>query len=361
MKRSFRIAVLFLVAALVTSQVFAVDVIRRKSDGKAVSGTIQENKKDGLTIVPSIGAKTPVKVPANDIVSVVWTGEPATLNAARGQENNGNFPLAIDSYAKAAETVKTPSPGLKADLEFMPARATAKLAVADPTKLDEAIKLLNAFKTKNSDNYNFYECIQLLGELQLAKKDTAGAKANFELLEKAPWNETKIAAKTALGRILLAEGKTEEALAAFDAVASAPAEGDAEKSRQLEALVGKSRCLIATNKHGDALKVLDDVITKAPEDDARVQAEAFLRQGDCLLAQGKDKEALLAYLHVDVLFESEQAAHAETLFRLASLWVKSGRPDRAAEARGRLESDYPNSEWAAKVKSAEPAGEKSGG
>jgi tetratricopeptide (TPR) repeat protein len=362
MKLCIRIIVLFTVTALATSQVFAVDVIRRKSDGKAVSGTIQENRKDGLTIVPSIGAKTPVKIPPNDITSVIWTGEPATLNAARGQENNGSYALAIDSYAKAAEAVKTPSPGLKADLEYMPARATAKMAVADPTKLDDAIKLLNAFKTKNSDNYNFYECIQLLGELQLSKKDTAGAKANFELLEKAPWNETRIVAKTALGRILLAEGKTEEALAAFDAVASAPAEGDAEKVRQLEALVGKSRCLIVMNKHIDALKVLDDVITKAPEDDARVQAEAYLRQGDCLLAQGRDKEALLAYLHVDVLFESEQAVHAETLFRLTSLWAKSGRPDRAAEARGRLESDYPNTEWAAKVKSAEPAaGEKSGG
>jgi tetratricopeptide (TPR) repeat protein len=357
---SSRFAVIVIVT-FATSQVFAVDVIRRKSDGKAVSGTIQENKKDGLTIVPSIGAKTPVKIPANDITSVVWTGEPATLNAARGQENNGNFSLAVDSYAKAADAAKTPSPGLKADLEFMPARATAKLAVADPTKLDDAIKLLNAFKSKNGDNYNFYECIQLLGELQLAKKDTAGAKVNFELLEKAPWNETKIAAKTALGRILLAEGKTAEALAAFDAVASAPADNDAEKVRQLEALVGKSRCLIATNQHADALKVLNDVITKAPEDDARVQAEAYLRQGDCLLAQGKDKEALLAYLHVDVLFESEQAAHAESLFRLAGLWAKTGRPDRANEARGRLESDYPNTEWAAKVKSAEPAGEKSGG
>lgn len=362
MKRSDRIVVLSVVVALVTSQVFAVDVIRRKSDGKAVSGTVQDNKKDGLTIIPAVGAKTPVKVPANDIASVTWTGEPpGVMNAARTQEANGNFAGAIENYAKAADAAKSPSPGLKADLDYFPARATAKLAIADPTKLDDAIKLLSAFKTKNSDNYNYYDCIHLLGELQLTKKDTAGAKANFELLEKAPWNETKIAAQTALGRILLAEGKTDEALKAFDAVAAAPAEGDAEKSRQLEALVGKSRCLIATNKYDDALKVIDDVITKAPEDDARVQAEAYLRQGDCLLAQGKEKEALLAYLHVDVLFENETAVHAESLFRLAGLWAKSGRPDRAAEARGKLESDYPNSEWAAKVKSAEPAGEKSGG
>ena len=64
----------------------------------------------------------------------------------------------------------------------MPARATAKMAITDPTKLDDAIKLLNAFKTKNSDNYNYYDCVHLLGELQLTKKNFDQAKANFELL-----------------------------------------------------------------------------------------------------------------------------------------------------------------------------------
>jgi len=349
------------VVVFVTTQAFAVDVIRRKSDPKVLSGTIQDNKKDGITYVPTVGVKTPVKIPANDIALITWTGEPPLLNAARTQEANGSYVLAIEGYAKQAEAAKTPSPGLKADLEYLPARATARMAVTDPTKVDDAIKLLNAFKTKNSDNYNYYDCVQLLGELQLTKKNFDQARVNFELLEKAPWNETKIIAKTALGRILIADGKIDEALKAFEAVAAAPAETDSEKVRQLEALVGKSRCLFALNKHDDALKVLDDVITKAPEDDARVQAEAYLRQGDCLLAQGKDKEALLAYLHVDVVFYSEPAAHAESLFRLAGLWAKLSNPGRAAEARGKLADDYPNSEWAAKVKSAEPAGEKSGG
>jgi hypothetical protein len=96
--------------------------------------------------------------------------------------------------------------------------------------------------------------------------------------------------------------------------------------------------------------LLEEVIAKAPADDVKVNAEAFLRQGDCLREQGADKDALLAYLHVDVLFSSEKAMHAEALYRLATLWDKVGSKVRADEAREKLKSDYENSEWARQLK-----------
>jgi hypothetical protein len=81
-----------------------------------------------------------------------------------------------------------------------------------------------------------------------------------------------------------------------------------------------------------------------------VNAEAFLRQGDCLREQGNDKDALLAYLMVDVLFSSERAYHAEALYRLSSLWDKVGNKVRAEEARDRLKSDYESSDWTKQLK-----------
>jgi tetratricopeptide (TPR) repeat protein len=117
--------------------------------------------------------------------------------------------------------------------------------------------------------------------------------------------------------------------------------------------------MIAQKKYDDALKLLGEVIAKAPADDVKVNAEAFLRQGDCLREQGNDKDALLAYLHVDVLFRSEKAIHAEALYRLSQLWDKVGQKARGEEARDLLRSEYESSEWARQLKA--PAATGAGG
>jgi tetratricopeptide (TPR) repeat protein len=128
------------------------------------------------------------------------------------------------------------------------------------------------------------------------------------------------------------------------------ADGPAEESLRQEAVLGKARVLIGQKNFDAALKLLDEVIAKAPGDDAHVNAEAYLRKGDCLREQGNDKDALLAYLVVDVLFSSERAYHPEALYRLSSLWEKVGNKGRAEEARDRLKSDYESNDWAKQLK-----------
>ncbi|MEO1983980.1 MAG: tetratricopeptide repeat protein, partial [Fuerstiella sp.] len=60
----------------------------------------------------------------------------------------------------------------------------------------------------------------------------------------------------------------------------------------------------------------------------------------------QEKAALMAYLHVDVLYPGEPAQHAEALLRLSQLWGPGGHKDRAADASTRLTERYPNSQWA---------------
>ena len=81
-------------------------------------------------------------------------------------------------------------------------------------------------------------------------------------------------------------------------------------------------------------------------DDGEAMAEAYVLQGDCLQAQGKVKEAILAYLHVHVLFEKEREMHARALFHLATLWPKVDQPDRGDDAKKELLANYPTSAWA---------------
>jgi tetratricopeptide (TPR) repeat protein len=343
------------VIALAVAPAVANETINRKRGDKAVAGEVTGVSKIEVTIKSSTKGET-IKVPANEIVSIDWTGDSPDLKVARQDENGLRFQKALDGYQKSLAASKATDKAAKADLEFVIARTTAKMALSDPAKLDDAIKKIEEFRTKQSDHYRYYEAVNYLGQLYAAKKDFIKASVTFEQLGKAPWKETQMTARIASGKLLLAENKLDEAAAAYESVIAIQPEGPVEESVRQEAVLGKSRIMIAQKKYDDALKLLDEVIAKAPPDDVRVNAEAFLRQGDCLREQGNDKDALLAYLHIDVLFRSEKAIHAEALYRLAQLWDKVGQKGRGDEARDLLRSDYESSEWAKLLKAPAAAG-----
>jgi tetratricopeptide (TPR) repeat protein len=176
----------------------------------------------------------------------------------------------------------------------------------------------------------------------------------FSLLGQASSSDYKLAGRIAAGRTELAKGNVAAAVEQFDAVIAAPAEGPAEKARQQQARLGKATALVGQNQHDEAAKVLEEVIAQTPVNDTRTLAEAYVRKGDTLLAGGKLKEAVLAYLHVDVLFPAEQALHAEALYHLAELGSALGEAQLTADAAAQLESKYANTEWAKRLSA--PAG-----
>jgi tetratricopeptide (TPR) repeat protein len=326
----------------------AADVIVRKSEPGLLSGEITAVSKAEVTLKPQKGDS--LKIPANDIASINWQGEPAGMNIARSDETGGRYQKALESYRKLQDSAKSLNENIKADLQYAIARTTGRLALSDPAQVDAAIKLLTTFKGENPDSYHYYPALNLLGQLYASKKDGTQARLVFGELERAPWKDYQMASKNAIARLALAENKTDEAAKAFAAVVALPASNPLEESQRYEAMLGMAKILTTQSKYDDALKLLDEVIAKASPEDLRVQAEAYVRQGDCLQSQGKDKDALLAYLHVDVLFASEQQLHAESLFHLTRLWAKVGQPGRAAEARERLENEFPNSEWTRQAK-----------
>lgn len=350
------LATLALVVAVASgAPAFAIETINRKRD-KPISGEVSGVSKTEVTVKVKTPKEDTIKVPANEILSIAWTGDTPDAGVARSDENAGRYQKAIDGYQKALQASKATNALAKADLEFGIARASAKLALGEPARIDDAIKKLEDFRKAQSDHYRFYEAVNYLGQLQAAKNDFIRAKVSFDTLGKAPWKEYQMAAKIASGRLLLKENKLDEAAAEYETVVAMKPEGPVEESQRQEAVLGKARIMIAQKKYEDSLKLLDEVIDKAAGDDSKVNAEAFLRKGDCLREKGDDKDALLAYLHVDVLFASEKPLHAEALFRLAQLWDKVGNKARADEARDRLRSDYDYTEWAKQLKAPATAG-----
>lgn len=330
--------------ALTASPLLAVDTINQTSTGKPIQGEITTVTKTEVTIKPRTGPVT--KVPANDISSIKWDGEPAKLTIARSDEERGNHEKALDIFVEAH---KDATGKLKTYLDYMISRTMAKQAlIDDESKVDDAIKKMEAFLKANSDHLGFYEGHNFLGLLYGMKGDFAKAQAAFESLGKAPWKDYQIAAKVAVGRMQLKQNNIDGAAKTFAEAASGNAETDSEKARRAEAQVGQAACLVKQSKQDEALKLIDEVIKSTSADDAATMSFAYVLQGDCYQAQNKLKDAALAYLHVPVLYPKEKNAHAEALYNLAKISGTIGQPDRAADARDQLLEDFPKSEWAKK-------------
>ena len=106
--------------------------------------------------------------------------------------------------------------------------------------------------------------------------------------------------------------------------------------------------MAGAGKTDEAIKAVQAVIAKADPENQELHARAYNILGNCYLTASKKKEALLAFLHVDLLYSRFPEQHAEALANLATLWADLDKADRAAQARDLLKEKYPNSAWAGK-------------
>lgn len=335
-----------LLAVTMATSAFAADSITRKS-GPRLAGTITGTSRTELTIKPSVGEA--VAVPANDIAAIDWDDASADLKLGISDENGGRLDSALERVRKSKAETQTSNDALKKEFDFVEARILARMAKADPAKVDEALAQLDKVRKACSDHFRYFDALQLLGEVQMVKGDNAAARQTFEGLSQAPWNDVKLAGQVALGRIQMAEGNADEAVRSFDAAIASAGNSPGEQARKYDAMLGKARALSAQSKHEEALAVLDEVTGKAPATETALQAEAYVLQGNSLQALNRNKEAVLAYLHVDLLFPRETAFHAESLYHLARLWKTVQSPERGLDAEAKLTAAYPNSDWAKKL------------
>ncbi|NNJ27280.1 hypothetical protein LzC2_33820 [Planctomycetes bacterium LzC2] len=337
-RRSWPVAVALL--AFVAVPALADDVTRR--GGELLRGSITSASRAELTIKPP--ADPAETVPAAEIVEVSWDGEPATMGRTRGREARGGLEDALTGFREALPEMASIGPLAKADGEFLVARVLGKMALNDPARRAEASSALEQFVKDNPDHFRTDAALRLLAEVQAAAGDVDEAAATVEQLKQSPSPEYQTAAAVAEGELALKRGDADAALAAFDAVLQ-----NAEGRAAAEAKIGRAAALGRLNKHPEALTVLDGVLSEAAANDAALRASAHVRRGESLQATGETKPAILEYLKVDVLYPGASAAHAESLYHLSRLWTTAGFPERAAESAAKLKTDYPNSDWTAKL------------
>jgi hypothetical protein len=123
-------------------------------------------------------------------------------------------------------------------------------------------------------------------------------------------------------------------------------------SRQKEfASLGKAKCLAdATQPQPDqGVALAEKIIADGDSRDGELFARAYNSLGYCHMKAGRPKDALLAYLHVDLMFYQDPSQHAEALYHLQTLWRDVNKADKALRARSLLKERYAGSVWASKM------------
>jgi tetratricopeptide (TPR) repeat protein len=321
-----------------TSQ--AIDTIRVGKVG--VLGTLKDVDRYEIVVKERDNDR---KISVGEIESVQLEGEPRELAKARSELKNGQLEAANKSLQGVAVD-NGARPEVRAELQFLRALAATRLALAGGGEVNDAGRMLMAFIRENPKSFHSVEAHELMAELLLANKKAASADRYFAEVGKAPWPEAKLRGAVGQGRALQAQSKFEPAREAFERALAIEGDTPAAVALRLEATLGKAVCLAQSGKPEDGVKLIEEVLAKAPAEDDLLHAKAYNRLGDCYQLAKAPREAVLAYLHVDLVYFQNPDAHAEALANLSKLWKDLNRADRATAAANLLKQRYPQSHWA---------------
>jgi tetratricopeptide (TPR) repeat protein len=316
---------------------------------KTIKGAIKSMSKTEVTIEKAGGDSVTFKVP--EIETLRFAEEKPYLNAARTQINKGEYEKALAQLEKSKDD-KVDRDLIKQEVQYLRALCNARLALGGESDVREAGTEMRAFVKSCPDSYHLLAASELLGDLLVAAEKYKEAIEVYKVLADSPFEEYKMRAEIVTGRALMTEKKFDEALKAFDAAfeLASRASGAAAELQRQAATLGKAACLAETGKPDDAIQLIDGangVIAKLPAEEEELHARAYVTLGNCWRKKpGHIKDAILAYLHVDLLYSAQTQCHAEALWNLSTLFPEDGAPERAAEKAQTLKDRYPNSPWA---------------
>ena len=284
-------------------------------------------------------------VPVNEIKTVLFADEPSELTQARVNAANGSYENALTALEKL-DVASVKRDFIEQDIEFYKAFCAAKLALSGKREIDEAGRQLNTFVRTYPQNFHYLATVELMGDLLMASGRYDHAERQYAELGKAPWPDYKMRAAVAVGRTLQAQGKHAEAIARFDAALTMVGDTADAQHQKLSATLGKAVSLAETGGVNEAVDMIERIIADADPEQKELHARAYNALGVCHEKAGQTKDALLAFLHVDVLYSTVPEAHAEALAYLVPLWKAIGQEERSRQARELLRDRYAGSQWA---------------
>ncbi len=284
-----------------------------------------------------------------DIQRLVFGDEPGELRTARDRVAAGQFEDALEAL-RSIDVASVENNNIRAEIGFLTAYSMGQLALTSGGDRAAAITRMMSFMRENPNTYRYFEGVEMLGDLHFASGEFEQAAKFYGLIgSRSKWPEYQLRAAVLQGRAQAEAGNHEQALRNFERVLESGLSTSLAVEQKLHAAVGRAVCLAATGRAEEGIKVIQDLIAKNDPNDPEIFGHAYNALGACYMQIGATKEALLAYLHTDILYFTNTQAHPEALYHLAKLWDQVNRSDRAVRARSLLQSRYPASRWAAKL------------
>jgi TolA-binding protein len=308
----------------------------KQAIGGRVRGTIQSETPGDVVV--RLGNST-TTVPVDQIASVRYDGQPATIQLAEARESSGQLAEAAELYRKgAAEAAGKP---LVVQMAlFHEASVLADLALVEPERMKVARDRLLRFVQTYPTGRHIAPAREALARLQLSSGDYQGAEATVAALAKLPKAAER--ASVLRARVLARQGKHKQAVAELDGLLGKLPDGSPQ---QREARLAKAESLAGQNQFKEAESLVRQVIQAAPPEDYTAQSAAYNTLGDCLKAANRPKDALLAYLHTDLLYSKDKEEHPRALHNIEKLFRQLKQDGRADEYAQRLRQEYPRSQW----------------
>lgn len=312
--------------------------------GATLSGIVTKLDRDSVTIEVR---GEPQNIPVNEIGKILFEDEPSGLGRARDLAKQGQYDQARDELKKIdAGTIKNDN--AKHDLAFYMAYCEAKLALQGKGDKAAAVKALVAYDKDNPTSYHYWEVSQLLGQLAGSMSRYDAAQNFYKRMGESSFSEVKNQGKYQEALTLLLQNKTAEAKSLFEQLQGISATNPKEVRVKQFSELGLAQCTLAEGDAEGALKKVNEWIAKGDSIDIEFFGKLYNLQGACYQKLGKTNEAVLAYLHTDLLFSGDAENHAEALYHLSQLWPGLNETQRATDARSRLTTNYAGSMWASK-------------
>jgi tetratricopeptide (TPR) repeat protein len=260
----------------------------------------------------------------------------------------GKYDAALGDL-KSVDAEKINRKLVKADLQFYLALCQGRLALESGAGKEQAVESMLAFVRSAANSNHFFQAADLLGDLAASQGDFENAVKYYGAISsKAPWPAYRLRALVAEADAMVQQQRFADAQKKYESIGAEKADSPEAKRLKLLAEVGRGRCVAETVSADDGINLLEKLILENDAADTELFGRAYNALGDCLQISEKPKEALMAYLHVDVLFYGNPDTHAEALYHLSKLWQVAKNQDRAAAAENLLKQRYAGRLWAEK-------------
>ena len=319
--------------------------------GTSVSGKVVSVSPVGVDVENSDGDAQ--KVAIETVREVQFGAEPQSLKNARAMLLRGRGADARDEVGKIeADELDGAEPLVLAEVDFVRAAAAAQTVLEAGGDPVAAAKTVVDYLAKHSKSHHFFQMQELLGDLHARAGKPAEALAAYQQLDSGPPG-MKVRAASAKAAMLLAQGKPDEAMAEYDAAIKLAGSDKASQPQKRSAELGKAKCLSLQGKQDAAIETVLQIIKDSGPEEKELLSRAYNVLGGAYRSvAGREQDALIQFLTVDLVYNTLPESHAEALFNLGELWDKGSNPERAREARQNLKAAYPASPWAAKLEAS---------